>query len=100
MLIHSHHLHRLKVSSPALVDAEVDARAADALAAAVVEPAEAAGAHGAAGAGALAPGAALGEVGHRAVERHLLRRRLPVRRRVLVHGHCRWRRCGVDDGWR
>ena len=89
LLLHLLSLHLLQPHPPALVDAEVDARAADALAAAVVEPPEAAGAHGAAGARALAPGAALGQVGHRTVQSDLLRCRLVVAGAGLVHRDCR-----------
>ena len=59
------------VLAPALVDAVVDALAANTLTAAVVEPSVAGGAHAGAGGLALVPGHTLGHVGHTAVHRHL-----------------------------
>ena len=59
-----------RVVLPALVDAIVDALAANTLTASIMEPPVAGGAHAGAGGLALVPGHTLGHVGHAAVHRH------------------------------
>lgn len=56
--------------APRLIDPVIDTGVADALAAAIVEPAVATGAHTLAGLLTFVPRVAMGHVGHRAVDRH------------------------------